>query len=157
MPSDAAKPSRTTESPDVFYRMEPEAGRDGTKSFFFNVDEMPWPQSRLADAIKSADEETKEHLAGIFGKTVRSKKLLTSPTLSVTWVTVEAGDHVKPHRHGTNQLTFVLRGSLQYGNKVLEAGMGRFGPNKPYSWKSGPEGADFLEIHDGQPEIYLAN
>jgi hypothetical protein len=58
-----------------------------------------------------------------------------------------------PHRHGANQLTYVLKGSLFYGRREATAGKGYYSPNRNYTWTSGPEGAEFLEIADGPQQI----
>jgi len=48
----------------------------------------------------------------------------------------------------------VLRGSLRYGNRVTSAGMGYYSPNTPYAWTAGDDGAEWIEIHAGQPQAY---
>lgn len=85
----------------------------------------------------------------LFGRTMQVKVLFMSEELALLHVTVGAGDHVLPHRHGTHQATYVLEGSLHYGNQVVGPGMGSFTPDTYYSWTAGPEGVTYLEIHSG--------
>ena len=61
---------------------------------------------------------------------------------------------MKPHRHGTQQVNYVLRGELNYGNHKLTAGMGAFTPDTLYAWHAGDEGAEWIEIHSGSPGIF---
>jgi hypothetical protein len=61
---------------------------------------------------------------------------------------------VKPHRHGTYQVNYVLRGELRFGSQRVTAGMGYFSPDALYSWTAGEDGAEWLEIHSGLGGIY---
>ena len=66
----------------------------------------------------------------------------------------EPGEAVKPHRHGTYQVNYVLRGELLFGNQRVGPGMGYFSPDMLYSWRAGEEGAEWIEIHSGLGGIY---
>jgi hypothetical protein len=122
------------------------------KPFFYSIDEIP--AHSIAQMVDGADEDTKQTMYDIFGRDLMTKVILQSPTLSVFHELAEPGERVKPHRHGTNQITYVLRGSLHYGNRVTSAGMGYFSPDRLYAWTAGDEGAEWIEIHAGQPEAY---
>lgn len=78
--------------------------------------------------------------------------LVTSPSLVMTRGRVRPNHHVPPHRHGVAQVTYVLEGELHYGNRIVKAGGGVFTPDTKYSWTSGPEGAEILEIFNGIPQ-----
>jgi hypothetical protein len=101
-----------------------------------------------------SSEEDKQEMYHIFGRDLMTKVILQSPTLSVYHEEAKPGEQVKPHRHGTHQITYVLRGSLHYGNRVTEAGMGYYSPDRLYAWTAGDEGAEWIEIHAGQPQAY---
>jgi hypothetical protein len=64
---------------------------------------------------------------------------------------------IGPHHHGTNQLIYVLKGTLHMGTKVLTSGMGYYHPAKKYSWRTGPEGCEFLEVYSGYPATPITN
>ena len=64
------------------------------------------------------------------------------------------GERVKPHRHGTLQVDYVLRGELIFGNQRVSAGMGYVIPDTLYSWRAGDEGAEWIEIHAGEVGIF---
>jgi hypothetical protein len=68
--------------------------------------------------------------------------------------TANPGESVKPHRHGTYQVNYVLRGELFFGNQRVGPGMGYFSPDALYSWRAGDEGAEWIEIHSGVGGIY---
>ena len=106
----------------------------GTKTCFFDG------EARLADFFEDNPDRIQ---GGTF--------LLASPTLTVTRTRIQPGFKVAPHHHGTHQVTYVIKGQLKYGNRVVTAGMGVFTPGSKYSWVAGPEGADLLEIFDGIP------
>jgi hypothetical protein len=61
---------------------------------------------------------------------------------------------VNPHRHGTYQVNYVLRGELILGNQHLPPGMGYFSSGMLYSWRAGEEGAEWIEIQSGVGGIY---
>jgi hypothetical protein len=83
--------------------------------------------------------------------------ILNSPTLCISHAKIAPNVTVKPHHHGVRQITFVLKGSLFYGRREAKPGMGYFTPAKKYTWTSGPEGAEFLEITDGPPAIPITD
>jgi hypothetical protein len=122
--------------------------------FFFSIDEIP--AYSIAEMLEPTDvEETeKQRLYSIFGRDLLTKVILQSPNLSVYHENAKPGETVKRHRHGTHQITYVLRGSLHYGNRVTTAGMGYYSPNTPYAWTAGDDGAEWIEIHAGQPEAF---
>jgi predicted metal-dependent enzyme (double-stranded beta helix superfamily) len=99
-------------------------------------------------------EEERETFLDAVGRDMVSTLILQSPTLSMVRVRVGPGAKVTPHRHGTNQITYILSGSLRYGKRVTHAGQGFYTPNKRYTWTAGDEGAEWIEIHDGLPLPY---
>lgn len=116
-------------------RVLTDAGTEsGTKTCFFDS------EARLAAFF----EDNPERIQG-------GTYLLASPTLSVTRTRIQPGYKVAPHHHGAHQMTYVIKGELKYGSRVVTAGMGVFTPGTKYSWVAGPEGADLLEIFDGIP------
>ena len=127
---------------------------DELRPFFFSIDELP--ASSIAEMLEPADidEAEKHRLYGIFGRDLLTKVILQSPTLCVYHENAKPGERVQRHRHGTHQITYVLRGSLRYGNRVTTAGMGYFSPDTPYAWTAGDDGAEWIEIHAGQPQAY---
>ncbi len=131
------------------------APRDGTRPFFFDVaaiDEVSLEES-VAHLDPSID---REEFFATFGRNLYTRTILRDPTLHVTYARVDAGEKVKPHRHGTHQLTFVTKGELRYGNRVAGPGMGYFTPDMPYSWTAGPDGAEWLEIHSATPQVFVS-
>lgn len=120
------------------------------KPFFYDVAELPG--YTIAEMV--GDGEGAERMFDLFGRDLVTKTILVSPTLSVFHESAKPGERVKPHRHGTHQLTYVLRGELFYGNQRTGAGQGYFSPDMPYSWRAGDEGAEWIEIHAGQPGIF---
>ena len=130
---------------------EPEAIRP----FFYAVDEIP--AESIADQVEQyqIDDEMASKMFDLYGRTLLTKTILRSPTLNVFHESVGPGESVKPHRHGTHQLTYVIRGELKYGNRTTSAGMGYFSPNKPYAWTAGDEGAEWIEIHAGEPQAFV--
>ncbi|MBO0728596.1 MAG: hypothetical protein J2P57_05015 [Acidimicrobiaceae bacterium] len=120
------------------------------KPYFYDVDELPG--YTIVDML--GDAEGAEHYIDLFGRDLLTKTILSTPQLSVFHETAKPGERVKPHRHGTLQLTYVLRGELIYGNQRTTAGMGHVNPDTLYSWRAGDEGAEWIEIHSGEPGIY---
>jgi hypothetical protein len=88
------------------------------------------------------------------GRDLVTRMLVQTPQLCVYHETAKPGEHVKPHRHGTYQVNYVLRGELLYGNQRVGPGMGHFTPDTLYSWRAGEEGAEWIEIHSGQGGIF---
>lgn len=95
-----------------------------------------------------------EQMYDLFGKDLLTRTILHSPTLSVFHETAKAGERVKPHRHGTLQVDYVLAGELIFGSHRVKAGMGSVIPNALYSWRAGDDGAEWIEIHAGEPGIF---
>jgi hypothetical protein len=120
------------------------------KQFFFDIDEIPGQTNEelLAD-WPNADE-----LFELLGRDLVTKFIVQTPELSVNHERAKPGEQVKPHRHGTYQVNYVLRGELIFGNRHLTAGQGFFSPDMLYSWRAGPEGAEWIEIHSGLAGIY---
>jgi hypothetical protein len=118
--------------------------------FFFDTAELPG--YTIADML--GDSPDAEQYFDLFGRDLVTKTILSSPQLSVYHESAKPGERVKPHRHGTHQLNYVLRGELIYGNQHAKAGMGYFTPDTIYSWRAGDEGAEWIEIHAGAPGIY---
>jgi hypothetical protein len=125
---------------------------DGLRPFFYSIDEIPG--YTIADMYKDRDPDAAAAAFDLFGRDLITKVILRSPGLSVFHSTAKPGERVKPHRHGTHQINFILRGELIYGNRRTTAGMGYFNPNMLYSWTAGPEGAEWIEIHAGEPGTY---
>jgi hypothetical protein len=127
---------------------------DELRPFFFSIDDIP--AYSIVEMMEQADvsEDDKQKAYDIFGRDLLTKVILQSPTLSVYHEQANTGEKVKPHRHGTHQITYVLRGSLHYGNRVTTAGMGYYSPDRTYSWTAGDDGAEWIEIHAGEPQAY---
>jgi hypothetical protein len=99
--------------------------------------------------VPGADE-----LFELLGRDLVTRTLVQTDRLCVYHETAKAGERVKPHRHGTYQVNYVLRGELRFGNQRLTAGMGYFSPDALYSWTAGDDGAEWIEIHSGLGGIY---
>lgn len=124
---------------------------NGTRGMFYDTRDLKTINTRqLADRLPEEDQE--EFLAAAGGN-MDMAFILQCPTLAVSYAKVAPGVAVKPHHHNRNQITYVLSGSLFYGRREAKAGCGYFTPKKHYTWKAGPEGAEFLEITDGPPEM----
>jgi hypothetical protein len=129
-----------------------EPGAAELKPFFYSIDDIPG--HTIAQMVDGADEDTKQSMYDMFGRDLMTKVILQSPNLSVFHEEAQPGEAVKPHRHGTHQITYVIRGSLHYGNRVTSAGMGYYSPDRLYAWTAGEDGAEWIEIHAGQPQAY---
>ena len=125
---------------------------DGSRAFFYDSDALPYETNETYSTM--LPEEQREEFLDAVGRDMLSTTILLSPTMTVTRVRVGPGAKVSPHRHGTNQITYVLSGSLRYGRRVTTAGQGFYSPNKKYTWIAGDEGAEWIEIHDGLPAPY---
>ncbi len=90
----------------------------------------------------------------LLGRDLVTRVLVQTPVLSVYHETAKPGERVKPHRHGTYQVNYVLRGELLFGSQRVSAGMGYFTPDMLYSWRAGDEGAEWIEIHSGIGGIF---
>jgi hypothetical protein len=129
---------------------EPEAD-PRPRQFFFDVTEIAGKtNAELFDGVEGA-----EQLLEYFGPDLVTRTLVNSPELSVYHETAKPEEQVKPHRHGTHQLNYVLRGELIFGRRRVGPGMGFFTPDLLYSWRAGEDGAEWIEIHAGQPAIFL--
>jgi hypothetical protein len=126
-----------------------------SRPFFYSIDDLP--AQSIADFVEEQgfSDEEKQNWFDRFGRDLLTKTILISPNLVVTHESIGPGGKVKPHRHGTHQITYVIKGSLNYGNRKTTAGMGYFSPDMNYSWIAGPEGAEWLEIHAGMPQPYI--
>jgi hypothetical protein len=128
-----------------------QGGDERPRQFFFDVSELPGQtNAELFREVEGADQ-----LLEVLGRDLVTKTILGSPALSVYHETAQPGEQVKPHRHGTHQLNYVLHGELIFGRRHVSVGMGFFTPDLLYSWRAGDEGAEWLEIHAGQPAIFL--
>lgn len=121
-----------------------------TKPFYFDVSELPG--HTIQELFEGSDEA--ERMFDLFGKDLVTRTILLSPSLSVLHETADPGERVKPHRHGTLQIDFVLAGELIFGSHHVGPGMGYVIPDTLYSWRVGDEGAEWLEIHAGLPGIH---
>jgi hypothetical protein len=128
-----------------------QADEGNLQSFFYDLAKIP----AVSIEEQAGDSPDREMMFATFGRDLLTKTILHSPKLSVFHEVAKPYESVRPHRHGTHQLTYVLRGELIYGKQVTSAGMGRFQPDILYSWRAGPEGAEWLEIHAGLPGIIL--
>ena len=73
--------------------------------FFYSINEIP--AHSIAQMVEGlgTDEDAKQTMYDIFGRDLMTKVILQSPTLSVFHELAQPGERVKPHRHGTNQIT----------------------------------------------------
>jgi hypothetical protein len=127
-----------------------EQAEDQLKPFFYDVAELPG--YTIADMLGDAPDA--QMYFDLFGKDLLTKTIVQTPSFAVYHETANPGERVKPHRHGTSQLTYMLRGELIYGNRRTTPGTGYFNPDTLYSWTAGDEGAEWLEIHFGSPGIF---
>ena len=141
-----------TDTSDTVAHSNDEVPGDGSKTFLYDSDTLRYETNETY--AQMMPEGMREEFLDCVGRDMLSTTILLSPTMTVTRVRVGPGAKVAPHRHGTNQITYVLSGSLQYGKRVTKAGQGIYSPNKKYTWIAGPDGAEGLEIHDGLPEPY---
>jgi len=95
-----------------------------------------------------------EHFYELLGRDLVTKVLVQTDELCVYHESAKPGEQVKPHRHGTYQVNYVLKGELLFGNQRVGPGMGYFSPDALYSWRAGAEGAEWIEIHNGLGGIY---
>lgn len=137
--------TETTESAGATVVTEPQMAPG--RPFFYSLADLP--SRTIAEMSEDASAEDREKMFDLFGRDLLTTTILVSPELSVFHEVAKPGERVKPHRHGTHQLTYVLKGSLIYGNRVTSAGMGYYSPDRLYAWKAGDEGAEWIEIHAG--------
>jgi hypothetical protein len=121
-----------------------------SKLTFFDTGELPG--YTIADM--AGDGPQAQEMFDLFGRDLVTKTILQTATLSVYHEKAKPGEKVKPHRHGTLQVDYVLSGELIFGNQRVTAGMGYVIPNTLYSWRAGDEGAEWIEIHAGEAGIY---
>lgn len=121
------------------------------KPFFYDTAQLPG--YTIADLMGDGPEA--EQMLDVFGRDLVTKTIIQTDQFAVFHESAKPGERVKPHRHGTQQVTYVLRGELIYGNQRTTAGMGYFSPDTIYSWRAGDEGAEWIEIHAGSPGIFL--
>jgi hypothetical protein len=129
-------------------RSEPQDDRD--RPFFFDVSTIPG----YTNAEMLGDSPEAEGYLELLGRDLVTRTLVQTPKLSVYHETAKPGERVKPHRHGTYQVNYVLRGELIFGNRHVTAGMGYFSPDMLYSWRAGDGGAEWIEIHSGVGGIF---
>lgn len=124
-------------------------GENPAKLSFFDVQTLDGvPLSELFGEGPDADA-----MYEVFGRDLVTRTILMAPTLSVFHETAKPGERVRPHRHGTLQIDYVLRGELRFGNRRVGPGMGVVIPDTLYSWTAGGDGAEWIEIHAGTPGI----
>ena len=120
------------------------------KASFFDVAELPG--HTIVDLV--GDGPDAQPMLDLFGRDLVTRTILQSRDLSVYHERANPGEQVKPHRHGTLQIDYVLRGELHFGNRRLRAGMGAVIPDTLYAWRAGDDGAEWIEIHAGEPSIF---
>lgn len=120
------------------------------RPFVFDVADIP---GRTNAEMLGGSEDADFYLE-LLGRDLVTKTLVQTPELCVYHETAKPGERVKPHRHGTYQVNFVLRGELFFGNQRVTAGMGYFSPDMLYSWRAGDQGAEWIEIHSGMGGIF---
>jgi hypothetical protein len=129
---------------------EHDSTADRLRPFVFDVAETPgYTNAEMMRDAPNADE-----LYELLGRDLVTRVLVQSPELCVYHETAKPGEQVKPHRHGTYQVNYVLRGELFFGSQRVGPGMGYFSPDALYSWRAGDEGAEWIEIHSGTGGIY---
>lgn len=121
------------------------------RQLFFDVSEL---EGRTNAEILGDSEEAERYFE-LLGRDLVSKTLVQSSKLAVYHATATPGEQVKPHRHGTHQVNYVLRGELIFGKRHVGPGMGFFTPDLLYAWRAGDDGAEWLEIHAGEPGIFV--
>jgi hypothetical protein len=123
---------------------------EALRPFVFDVATIPGhTNAELMGGLENADE-----LFELLGRDLVTRTLVQTPQLCVYHETAKPGERVKPHRHGTYQVNYVLRGELLFGNQRVTAGMGFFTPDMLYSWRAGDDGAEWIEIHSGVGGIF---
>jgi hypothetical protein len=123
---------------------------DVNRPFVFDVAKIPGQTN--VELMGDAPEA--QQLLDLLGRELVTRTLVQTPELTVYHETAAPGESVKPHRHGTYQVNFVLRGELFFGARRVGPGMGYFSPDKLYAWRAGDEGAEWIEIHSGAVGIY---
>jgi hypothetical protein len=120
------------------------------RPFVFDVGQIEGhTNAELLASFPNADD-----MYELLGRDLVTKTLVQTPQLCVYHEQAKPGERVKPHRHGTYQVNYVLRGELIFGNQRVTAGMGYFTPDMLYSWRAGEDGAEWIEIHSGIGGIF---
>ncbi len=127
-----------------------QAENGALQSFVFDVATIDGHTN--AELLGGSEES--ERLLELLGHDLVTRALVQTPKLCVYHETAKPGERVKPHRHGTYQVDYVLKGELIFGNQHVTAGMGYFTPDALYSWQAGAEGAEWIEIHSGVGGIF---
>jgi len=125
-------------------------GQPALRPFVFDVSTV----SGYTNPGMLAGSENADHFLELLGRDLVTRTLVQTDKLCVYHETAKPGERVKPHRHGTYQVNYVLRGELLFGNQKVSAGMGYFSPDMLYSWRAGEEGAEWIEIHSGMGGIF---
>lgn len=118
--------------------------------FVFDVSSVPAHTN--AELLSGSPDA--EHYFELLGRDLVTRVLVQSDRLCVYHETAKPGERVKPHRHGTYQVDYVLKGELRFGSQRVTAGMGYFSPDRLYAWTAGDEGAEWIEIHSGVGAIF---
>jgi hypothetical protein len=126
------------------------APQDDLRPFVFDVAEL----EGMTNVELMGDTDESRPFLDLLGRDLVTKTIVQTPKLSVYHETAQPGERVKPHRHGTYQVNYVLRGELIFGSQRVTAGMGYFSPDCLYSWRAGAEGAEWIEIHSGIGGIF---
>ena len=101
---------------------EPTQTSDGERLRPFVFDVAAIPGHTNADLL--GDEPGAEEYLELLGRDLVTKALVQTAKLCVYHAAAKPGERVKPHRHGTYQVNYVLRGELIFGNQRVTAGMG---------------------------------
>ena len=127
-----------------------ESVSDTPRPFVFDVASIPGrTNEEMMAGVPGAEE-----LFEVLGRDLVTRTLVQTDRLCVYHETADPGEKVKPHRHGTYQVNYVLRGELRFGAQRVTAGMGYFSPDALYSGTAGDDGAEWIEIHSGLGGIY---
>jgi hypothetical protein len=121
-----------------------------TNLTFFDTASLPG----YTIAEMAGDGPEAARMIDLFGRDLVTKTILQSAKLSVFHEKAKPGERVKPHRHGTLQVDYVISGELIFGNQRVSAGMGYVIPDALYAWRAGEDGAEWIEIHAGEAGIY---
>ena len=129
---------------------EPDSSPAPLRPFIFDVADIPGhTNEELMGGSPDAD-----HLLELLGRDLVTRMLVQTPQLCVYHETAKPGEQVKPHRHGTHQVNYVLRGELLFGNQRVGRGHGLLLAGHAVLLARGEEGAEWIEIHSGIGGIY---
>ena len=90
---------------------DPEQASAPLGPFVFDVAETPG----YTNVEMMGDLPDAEQLLELLGRDLVTKVLVQTPSLCVYHESARPGERVKPHRHGTYQVNYVLRGELLFG------------------------------------------